>query len=74
LGRKIDRTFLHDLPGNVDPCGENGEYHTFVYNAPYFKAPVFIKHGEIVYKRYDEENIGTGWDKGFYFLDLLLDK
>jgi uncharacterized protein (TIGR00290 family) len=74
LGRKVDPDFLQDLPDNVNPCGEHGEFHTYVYNAPYFKAPVKYKQGEIVYKRYDEENVGTNWDKGFYFLDLILDK
>jgi len=73
LGRKIDKSFLNDLPSNVDPCGENGEFHTFVYNAPYFSAPISIVKGETVYKNYapvgDKDN--NSWDTGFYFLDIL---
>lgn len=75
LGRKIDRSFLNDLPENVDPCGENGEFHTFVYNAPYFKHPISIKQGDITHKTYTTPNSDTPNDKtGFYFLDLYLDK
>jgi len=39
-GREFDRRFLEDLPADADPCGENGEFHTFVYNAPMFNGPV----------------------------------
>jgi uncharacterized protein (TIGR00290 family) len=75
LGRKIDRSFLADLPDGVDPCGENGEYHTFVYNAPYFRKPIPIAHGKIVYKSYmPAKDDKDQWNTGFYFLDLLLDK
>lgn len=74
LGRKIDSTILQDLPDNVNPCGEYGEFHTFVYNAPFFNSPIAVAKGEIVYKKYTEENTGTAWDKGFYFLDLRLNK
>ena len=45
-GRIIDDDFLRDLPPNVDPCGENGEFHTFVYDAPYFTAPIPFTVGE----------------------------
>ncbi len=44
-GREYDSSFLQDLPGDVDPCGENGEFHTFVYNAPLFRQPVEIQRG-----------------------------
>lgn len=72
LGRKIGREMLADLPADVDACGENGEFHTFVYNAPYFSAPVPIRNGEVVYKQYQSAVGGDGqWDTGFYFLDLL---
>lgn len=73
LGRKIDRSFLNDLPANVDPCGENGEFHTFVYNAPYFSSPISIIKGEIVYKNYApiSNSDNNNWDTGFYFLDIL---
>jgi len=70
LGRKINRQLLKDLPANVDPCGENGEFHTFVYNAPFFSAPIDIVHDEVVYRNYAKAD-GSTWDTGFYFLDVL---
>jgi uncharacterized protein (TIGR00290 family) len=45
LGRAYDRQFLADLPLAVDPCGENGEFHTFVYDGPGFAAPVPMRVG-----------------------------
>ncbi len=75
LGRKIDRSFLNDLPTGVDPCGENGEFHTFVYNAPYFSTPIPVRKGEVVYKAYTPtKNDSDNWNTGFWFLDLTLDK
>ncbi|MCD6011279.1 MAG: diphthine--ammonia ligase [Flavipsychrobacter sp.] len=72
LGRKIGREFLAGLPSGVDPCGENGEFHTFVYNAPFFSVPIPVKTGEVVHKNYSS---GDGkWDTGFYFLDVMLHK
>lgn len=69
LGRKIDAAFLSDLPTNVDPCGENGEFHTFVYNAPFFSAQIPIRVGEAVHKTYTSSE-NKEWDTGFYFLDV----
>lgn len=51
-GREIDSDFLKDLPANVDPCGENGEYHSFVYDGPIFKRPVKFQRGKIIKKTY----------------------
>jgi uncharacterized protein (TIGR00290 family) len=45
-GRDIDEAFLKDLPKEVDPCGENGEFHTFVYEGPIFRESIPIKKGE----------------------------
>ena len=59
-GREFDARFLADLPPEVDPCGERGEFHTFAYDGPMFERPVPVKSGEIV-KR-----------DGFVFADLLL--
>lgn len=73
LGRKIDSSFLNDLPGNVDPCGENGEFHTFVYNAPYFSAQIPIIKKEVVYRKYPSHDGNNKWDTGFYFLDIDAD-
>jgi uncharacterized protein (TIGR00290 family) len=48
VGRIIDEQFLSELPPIVDACGENGEYHSFVYDGPIFKEKVFYTLGEIV--------------------------
>jgi uncharacterized protein (TIGR00290 family) len=47
-GRDFDTAFLAELPRSVDPCGENGEFHTFVFDAPVFSAAVHVQSGEIV--------------------------
>jgi hypothetical protein len=47
-GRLLDRRFLTDLPEGIDPCGENGEYHTFVFDGPGFSHPVALSQGETV--------------------------
>lgn len=53
VGRIIDEDFLKDLPSNVDPCGENGEFHTFVFDGPLFQAPILFERGEVVYRTYN---------------------
>ncbi len=78
-GRIIDKDFIKDLPGNVDACGENGEFHTFVFEGPIFKNPISYKKGEIVYKKYEAPKTRTDncftkahpKQYGFYFCDLL---
>jgi uncharacterized protein (TIGR00290 family) len=47
-GRQFDHALLADLPETVDPCGENGEFHTFVYGGPIFRHTLQIAHGEVV--------------------------
>ncbi len=47
-GRDFDSSFLNDLPSAADPCGENGEFHTFVYESPVFGFPLNVASGEIV--------------------------
>jgi len=59
-GRLFDRQFLSELPANVDPCGENGEFHSFVYNGPIFRAPIPYKTGEKVLR-----------EGRFYYTDIL---
>jgi len=83
VGRVIDESFIRDLPVNVDPCGENGEFHTFVFDGPIFRWPVEFKMGEIVYRKYkrsDDGNKSGGnnstnpsdpFDTGFWYRDLL---
>lgn len=69
-GRIIDKDFINDLPANVDPCGENGEFHTFCFDAPFFRYPVDYSIGETVLKEYK-----NGTEKfGFWFCDLLTKK
>jgi uncharacterized protein (TIGR00290 family) len=58
-GRWYDEHLLADLPGAVDPCGENGEFHTFVAASPDFYAPIDVTIGEIVQR------------DGFVFADVL---
>lgn len=71
-GKILDRDFIKELPVNIDPCGENGEFHTFVYEAPYFKQKIDFEIGETVDKIYNfkdaegKEHIST-----YYFTDLL---
>ena len=47
-GRELDAAFFRDLPPGVDPCGENGEYHTFVFDGPIFRSPVPVQIGQVV--------------------------
>lgn len=73
-GRMIDREFLKDLPKGIDPCGENGEFHTFVVDGPIFKQPIPYTFGETVFRAYnapkDAEHADTG-TMGFWFCDIL---
>jgi len=48
VGREFDRDLLTDLPAGVDPCGENGEFHTCVYAGPMFRQPLVLEPGEVV--------------------------
>lgn len=47
VGRSFDESLLRDLPSGVDPCGENGEFHTFVHAGPIFREPVEIRIGRV---------------------------
>jgi uncharacterized protein (TIGR00290 family) len=58
-GRELTEQFFRDLPANVDPCGENGEFHTFVYDGPIFRRPVRWTKGDVVER------------DGFFFCDLI---
>ena len=80
-GRNIDESFLNDLPEGVDPCGENGEFHTFVFDGPIFKEPVKFQKGEYVKRTYEpkqqeEDNCfkekQESWDTSFWYCDLLV--
>ena len=58
-GRAYDKKLLDDLPPGIDPCGENGEFHSFVYDGPIFRKPVELQVGDIVVR------------DGRYYADLL---
>jgi len=58
-GREYDLAFLESIPASVDPCGENGEFHTFVYAGPIFSNEIPILKGEVVLR------------DGFYFADVV---
>src|SRR4029077_15363528 len=47
-GRELDESFFRDLPSHADPCGENGEFHSFVFDGPIFQSPIPVRTGEIV--------------------------
>ena len=58
-GRDYDAEFIAQLPSHVDPCGENGEFHTFVYDSPVFTEPISVETGEILER------------DGFVFADVV---
>jgi uncharacterized protein (TIGR00290 family) len=60
VGREINESFLSELPIEVDPCGENGEYHSFVYDGPIFKNRILLSTGERVLR-----------ENRFYYCDLV---
>jgi uncharacterized protein (TIGR00290 family) len=84
LGRIVDWDFINGLPSDVDPCGENGEFHSFAYAGPIFNDPIEVRVGEKVYRRIAPTNpddaetpsavclpSNTRTAKGFWFCDLL---
>ena len=60
VGRMFDKEFLSALPSDVDPMGENGEFHSYVFDGPLFKRRVEFELGDIVLR-----------DGRFYFCDLI---
>lgn len=79
VGREYDQSFINDLPKNVDPCGENGEFHTFCYAGPIFKSPLQFSIGEKVKRGYaTAEKCDTSpnqqqsiTDFSFWYCDLI---
>jgi uncharacterized protein (TIGR00290 family) len=82
VGRIIDEDFIKDLPSNVDVCGENGEFHTFVFDGPIFKNKVDFKIGEKVLRSYtlhsdEDDNCHqlkkekSNHDTSFWYCDLI---
>lgn len=60
VGRVFDEQFLSELPSTVDPCGENGEFHSFVYDGPIFQKRILHEKGEVILR-----------DNRFYYCDLV---
>ena len=60
MGRALEASFFRDLPQDVDPCGENGEFHTFVFDGPIFREPITVEMGVVVER------------ESFVFCDLTL--
>jgi diphthamide synthase (EF-2-diphthine--ammonia ligase) len=83
VGRTINEEFLRDLPHTVDPCGENGEFHSFVYDGPIFHKPIEFTKGETVFRKYyrsgsqkERYSASTGDDNnpfkyGLWYCDLV---
>ncbi|MCW3160339.1 Dph6-related ATP pyrophosphatase [Chryseobacterium oryctis] len=70
-GRIIDADFIKDLPKNVDPCGENGEFHSFTFDGPIFKNPIEFEIGETIKKTYPKPNSDKNEEYIFWFCDLI---
>ena len=70
-GKKIDADFIAQLPPGVDPCGENGEFHTFCYKGPVFSHEIRFSTGEKIYKPITE--FGAEGKDGFWFIDIIPD-
>ncbi len=79
-GRIIDQQFLDDLPSHIDPCGENGEFHSFVFDGPNFNYPVEFEIGEKIKRSFVQKekkvdncfsSKDTSWDTHFWYCDLI---
>ncbi len=75
VGKTVDKSFIDSLPANVDPCGENGEFHTFCFDGPIFSKPVGFLKAENVYKplevKSDKVCSSLEGTKGFWFCELV---
>jgi len=72
---------INDLPAEIDPCGENGEFHTFAFEGPVFKDKIAFNTGETVFRTYrkpstdddtDNSKVGDDRETGFWYIDLFL--
>lgn len=75
VGTIIDKDFIDKLPKGVDPCGENGEFHTFCFDGPIFKNSINFNIGEKVYREYDApktDDFDNSSNKyGVWYCDLI---
>lgn len=79
-GHIITKELIQDLPADVDPCGENGEFHTFVFEGPIFKTDIMFELGDTIYRTYnyankDDKDVlcspADGDSTGFWYIDLI---
>lgn len=70
-GRVIDESFIADLPPGVDPCGENGEFHTFVFDGPAFKKRVDFTSGEKIFRTFPSPLGEDDQTTGYWYIDLI---
>ncbi len=75
VGEEITEDFIKTLQNNIDPCGENGEYHSFCYDGPIFKSLIKFSVGEKIYKPLEIKNLDSSMEtpptKGFWYCDLI---
>lgn len=77
VGTIIDKNFINNIPKNVDPCGENGEFHTFCFDGPIFSKPIPFTIGKKVYREYDAPKTDDSICKndaekyGVWYCDLI---
>jgi uncharacterized protein (TIGR00290 family) len=70
-GKIIDKQFINSLSGNIDPCGENGEFHTFCFEGPIYKNRINFVIGKTVFKPYSVKTANDLLQHGFWFTDIL---
>ncbi|WP_250434486.1 Dph6-related ATP pyrophosphatase [Hanstruepera flava] len=70
VGKTLTQSLIDSLPKTVDPCGENGEFHTFCYDGPIFSNPIAFKIGKKTYREYAKPNTSSE-TSGFWFCDLI---
>ena len=73
VGRELDSKFFQALPASVDPCGENGEFHSFAFDGPIFQCPVKFSIGEKIFRplQVNQAEEHASATKGFWFVDLI---
>jgi uncharacterized protein (TIGR00290 family) len=70
-GKEFDARFIRDLPAGVDPCGENGEFHTFCFDGPIFRQPIPVEKKESIYRPLELRDADYKTEtKGFWYCEL----
>ena len=71
VGLEINSAFVNQLPKDVDPCGEHGEFHTFCFDGPIFKKPIVFSLGEKKYVPLQIKTVEDDKESGFWYIDLI---